>query len=144
MSENTDRLREVYEIFSSGGDLDRFDEYVTDDFVEHEELAPGIPPGKEGVKAFFRAWREAFPDLRLTLEDAVEEGDKLAARFTATGTHQGSFMGIMPATGKSFTAQGFDMLRMVDGRAAEHWGVFDGASMMMQLGLMPEPGAPAG
>jgi predicted ester cyclase len=81
----------------------------------------------------------AFPDLHFDTEDVIEQGDKLVARFRATGTQTGEFMG-MPATGKSVDVDGIDILRFGDnGLAHEHWGVFDALGMMQQLGLVPEP-----
>lgn len=130
----------MYDLLSAG-DVDGFAEVLTDDFVEHEEL-PGGAPGKEGTKAFFAGFIAAFPDLRITPEDVLSSGDKVAARATATGTNQGSFMG-MPPTGKAIRVQLIDIIRFDDdGLAREHWGVFDSMKMMQQLGVVPD-GPPA-
>jgi steroid delta-isomerase-like uncharacterized protein len=82
----------------NAGDIDGFAEHLADDFVEHEQT-PGLAPGKDGVKAFFRMQRAAFPDLHMDVEDVVANGDKAVARVKYTGTNRGAFMG-MPATGK--------------------------------------------
>ena len=133
-------MRTAYELISAG-DIDGFADILSDDMIEHEET-PGFPPTKEGVKAFFQAYVVAFPDLRMDAEDVIVSGDKVVARFRATGTNSGEFMG-MPATGKSVDVQGIDIIRFNDdGKAAEHWGVFDAMAMMQQLGVVPE-GAPA-
>jgi steroid delta-isomerase-like uncharacterized protein len=133
-------MRTAYELISAG-DIDGFADILSDDMIEHEET-PGFPPTKEGVKAFFKAYVVAFPDLRMDAEDVIVSGDKVVARFRATGTNSGQFMG-MPATGKSVEVQGIDIIRFNDdGKAAEHWGVFDAMAMMQQLGVVPE-GAPA-
>ena len=120
----------------------RFYEAINaDDFVEHEQ-APGLEPNKEGVKAFFRMYLDAFPDLRMEPEDILQDGDKVAIRARVTGTHKGDFMGI-PPTGKSIDFQIVDIVRFGDdGRGHEHWGVSDALTMMQQLGVVPE-GAPA-
>ena len=111
---------------------------LADDFVEHEET-PGLAPTKDGVLAFFRMYRAAFPDLRMDPEDIVADGDKAVARVRATGTHQGEFMG-MPATGQSFDVQLIDIMRFNDdGLVGEHWGVVDMLAMMQQLGVIPAP-----
>jgi len=103
---------------------------------------PGLAPTKAGVKAFFRMYIAAFPDLRMDAEDVLTSGDKVVARSRATGTHQGEFMGI-PATGKAVDVQLIDIIRFGDdGLAYEHWGVFDTMTMMQQLGAVPE-GPPA-
>jgi SnoaL-like polyketide cyclase len=75
------------------------------------------------------------------VHDVIAEGELVAARVTYTGTHQGEFVGI-PATGKQTTTNGVDFFRMQDGRQAEHWGGPDMFSFLVQLGVMPGPGAP--
>lgn len=81
----------------------------------------------------------AFPDFHATIEDMVAEGDKVVVRVTATGTHQGDFMGI-PATGKPFKYQEIHIARIADGKMAEHWGVEDTLGMLQQLGVVQLPG----
>ena len=128
--------RRMYELLSAG-DVDGFGELLAEDFVEHEE-SPGLEPTKEGVKAFFRMYIAAFPDLRMNAEDVLVSGDKVVARTRATGTHRGEFMG-MPATGTNVDVQLIDILRFGDdGLVYEHWGVFDTLAMMQQLGALPE------
>ena len=125
----------------NAGNIDGFGELLSDDFVEHEET-PGLAPTKAGVKAFFRMYQAAFPDLRMTPEDVLSSGDKAVARVRATGTHQGEFMG-MPATGKSVDVQLIDIMRFGDdGLVREHWGVIDALTLMQQLGIVPA-GPPA-
>jgi steroid delta-isomerase-like uncharacterized protein len=125
----------------SAHDVDGFCELRADDFVEHETAA-GLSPTKDGVRQFFTMYMAAFPDLRFQAEDVLPSGDKVVARFTASGTNDGDFMG-MPATGKSVSVEGIDIIRFGDdGLAHEHWGVFDALAMMQQLGLIPET-APA-
>ena len=129
-------MRRAYDLLNDG-DVDGFGDLLADDFVEHEEL-PGLAPGKEGVKAFFRMYHAAFPDLRMEAQDVLPSGDKVVARARATGTHRGEFMGI-PATGKRIDVQLVDIIRFGDdGLAREHWGVFDSMAMMQQLGVVPE------
>ena len=92
--------------------------------------------------AFFRMYREAFPDLRMDPQDIIESGDKIAVRVRVTGTHEGEFMGMAP-TGRSIDIQIIDIVRFGDdGRGREHWGATDALAMMQQLGALPE-GAPA-
>jgi steroid delta-isomerase-like uncharacterized protein len=122
-------------------DVDGFCEYLSDDFIEHE-TAPGLAPTKEGVRQFFELYMAGFPDLRFTTEELLPSGDRVVARFRASGTQTGEFMG-MPPTGKSVDVEGIDIIRFGDdGLAREHWGLFDALGMMQQLGLVPE-GAPA-
>ncbi len=91
--------------------------------IEHEDLGE-LPKNAEGVKQFFAMIRSAFPDLNATMEDIISEGDKVVVRGTWTGTHKGEFMGISP-TGNSVSFQVIDILRIVNGRITEHWGVSD-------------------
>ncbi|HEY4620259.1 MAG TPA: ester cyclase [Gaiellaceae bacterium] len=133
-------MQRAYDLINAG-DIDGFGELLADDFVEHEET-PGLEPTREGVKAFFRMYVAAFPDLQFDTEDMIASGDKVVTRARATGTHQGEFLGI-PATGKSIYVQLIDIVRFGDdGLGHEHWGVFDAMAMMQQLGVVPE-GAPA-
>lgn len=133
-------MQRAYDLINAG-DIDGFGELLADDFVEHEEL-PGLEPTKEGVLAFFRMYRAAFPDLRMATEDVLPSGDKAVARVRATGTHQGDFMG-MPATGRAVDVQLIDIMRFGDdGLVREHWGVLDSMTMMQQLGAVPD-GPPA-
>jgi steroid delta-isomerase-like uncharacterized protein len=129
-------MRRLYDLINAG-DVDAFGEVLADDFVEHEEL-PGLAPTREGVKAFFRIYLAAFPDLRMDPEDVLPSGAKVVARVRATGTHRGDFLGL-PATGRAVDVQLIDIVRFGDdGLAHEHWGVFDTMTMMQQLGAVPE------
>jgi predicted ester cyclase len=81
----------------------------------------------------------AFPDLHLTIEDLIAEGDKVVDRQTARGTHQGTFMGI-PPTGKQITVTAMNISRIVGGKIVEHWVELDTLGMLQQLGVVPMPG----
>ena len=131
--------RRMYNEVISNGDFDVLDELIHDDFVEHEEL-PGLPTDKEAPRAFFTMFRAAFPDLNASIEDMIQEGDKLVVRSRMSGTHKGEFMGI-PPTNNKFDVQAIDEVEFRDGKAIAHWGVFDSAAMMEQLGVMPGPEA---
>lgn len=129
-------LEEVY----TGGDLDVVDELVNGDIVAH---SPGVDfHGITELKQFVASLREAFPDLRMTVEDQVAEGDKVVTRWTAQGTQKGSFLG-MPPTGKAGTMTGVEIDRFVDGKVTECWTSADYLGLMQQLGAIPEPGASA-
>ena len=129
--------RLIEEVFNQGN-IDLIDEIVASDFVEHEDMGPGIPPGREGLKPATEMLRSAFPDFQATIQDMIAEGDKVVLRMTWSGTQAGAFMGI-PASGKSFTIEVFDIMRIDGGKIAEHWGQTDIMGMMQQLGAMPGP-----
>jgi predicted ester cyclase len=86
-------------------------------------------------------YRIAFPDLELTIEDQVAEGDEVVTRFTARGTHRGELMGI-PPTGRKVVVTGISIDRLVNGKTVESWTNYDVLSMMQQLGIIPMPSAP--
>jgi steroid delta-isomerase-like uncharacterized protein len=133
-------MRETYERINAG-DIAGFGDLVADDFVEHQG-GPGFPDTKDGTLDFFRALVAAFPDLRMTVEDLIADGDKTVARVAVTGTHEGEFMGI-PPTSMSVDVQLIDIMRFDHaGLVSEHWGVGDMLSLMQQLGVVPT-GAPA-
>jgi len=136
-------LGEMYERINAH-DIPGFLAYLADDFVEHDELPPGLPPGKEGVGQFFAIYMAAFPDLHFNAEEIMTSGDKAIGRLRCTGTNTGDFVG-MPATGKSAVVKGIDIIRFGDdGLAREHWSVFDMLGLMQQLGVVPRPdSAPA-
>lgn len=128
-------LRGIQEVFN-GGDYDVAAELMGEDIVDHRP-APGQPPGIEGVRWKFEAFRSAFPDGRMKVKDIVGEGDRVAVHVTNGGTHQGPFMDI-PATGKKARWEGMTFFRLADGKIVEHWAVVDVMGMMQQLGLLPE------
>lgn len=102
-------------------------------FVEHQF---GLHPTIDGLKKDIQILRNAFPDLTLTIEELVSEGDKVWARMTARGTNRGGFMG--PPNGKTFEITVFDICRFENGMIAEHWGVPDRFALLAQLGLLPQ------
>jgi steroid delta-isomerase-like uncharacterized protein len=128
-------LRRLYDELGAGN-LGVIDELVADNFIEHEEF-PGLQPNKEGLKQFFSMLHSAFPDLRMEVHEMLADDDLASARVTATGTHEGEFMGLQPG-GRRIDVQIFDMLRIRDGQVTEHWGVVDSMTMMRQLGAIPE------
>jgi steroid delta-isomerase-like uncharacterized protein len=124
------------------GDEAALEELLDPDFVDHDAL-PGQSPDREGHRQILAAFRSAFPDLNVTTEDVVAEGDRVVTRWTARGTHQGDLMGIAP-TGKGVTIKGIDVLRVAEGRIVERWAQFNDLEMMQQLGVVPEPGQEEG
>jgi pimeloyl-ACP methyl ester carboxylesterase/predicted ester cyclase len=120
----------------TSGNLSELDDVIARDVVDRNPV-PGMTQGLEGIKEAFREVRLAFPDLLVTVEDVVAEGDKAACRVSTRGTHRGAFQGIR-ATGKQVRQTGIDILRFAGGKVVERWGEFDA------LGLLAQLGAPAG
>jgi steroid delta-isomerase-like uncharacterized protein len=98
-----------------------------------------LPIEAPGAQAFRQLWAmllRGLPDLNLTIEDLIAEGDEVVMRASVTGTHQGEYMGL-PPTGKTVTYNEIFIFRLVGGRIAEMWGVVDVFSQMKQLGVIP-------
>ena len=126
--------RGVEEVFNRKN-LDYIDQLYTADLIDHS-APPGLPAGIEGARVKLAMFITAFPDLELTYESVIAEGDMLAGRFTLTGTHDGDFAGI-PPTGSSANVTGHDLIKMRDGKVAEHWVEMDSLALMQQLGVVP-------
>jgi steroid delta-isomerase-like uncharacterized protein len=122
--ENKAIVRRVYEIISAG-DFERAAEIVDHDAPDNE-LLPDDPPARliDTFKETFAEAREGFPDLSVTVEDVMAEGERVAARVVMRGTHRGEFQGITP-TGKRVEVRAIDMFRISNGKIVEHWGHAD-------------------
>lgn len=118
------------------------DELVASDFVNHG-APPGVPPTREGAKTFIAMLRGAFPDLHVTIDDVIGEGDRVVLRTTNHGTMKGEFAG-MPPSGKSATWASVHILRFANGKQVEHRAVDDRLSMLQQLGFAEAPAQPEG
>lgn len=110
---------------------DAADEFVAPDVLENNPL-PGLRHGRDGYKQALGMAFAAFPDVVLTIEDLIAEGDKVVERWTIRGTHRGDFMGI-PATNKQVTVSGIDIYRYAGGKRVETWSQYDSLGMMHQL-----------
>jgi len=113
---------------------------TTVDEVFQPDVRMGTPlplqaTGAQAVKEVWATLHRAFPDLHITVEDLIAEGDKVVARQTVTGTHRGEYLGVA-ATGKSVTYNEVFVFRFADGRIAETWGVVDVLTQMKQLGII--------
>jgi len=134
--ENKALVRRVFEEGVVQGKLDAVSEIIAPNYVNHN--FPG-GPGPEGFKQVIMMFKSAFPDMGLTIEDMIAEGDRVATRGTWTGTHQGDFMGV-PATGKHVTVSYSDIWRLENGKAVENWVQMDILGLMQQLGVAPGGG----
>ena len=139
LTDNKTVSRRFLEEVWNKGNLAVLNEIITRDHVNSGPgTLPGLPNGPEGSKQLVTVYRNAFPDVHFTIDDQIAEGDKVVTRWTAHGTHQGELVGI-PATGKSSTVTGISVDRLVNGKIAESWGIFDQFGMMQQLGVIPTP-----
>ena len=138
MSESEQLFRRLIEEGFNGGDLTVADAVTSPDLAEHQDFGPHHAPGAEGVRAVISSLRRAFSDFHLQIEATAVSGDTVWARLTATGMHDGPFMG-HPPTGRRMRATVFDAIRVADGRMVEHWGVPDRLSVLYQLEIVPRP-----
>lgn len=121
------------------GNLAVVDELVADDYGDHNP-PPNLPADKAGLKQVVTMFRSAFPDLTVTVQDIVAEGDKVAVRVVTRGTHQGELMGVA-ATSRTVTVDEQHFVRISNRKLVEHWGVEDNLWMMQQLGVVEAPSA---
>lgn len=128
--------KQFYAEVLNKGNIDIIDKLVSENYVEREAI-PGFESNRDGLKQFFKMMRTAFPDLNTKIGFMVAENEKIVVYVTMTGTHKGEYMGI-PATGKKFDIKVIDIIRVVNGKMMEHWGVGDYMTMMQQLGVIPE------
>ena len=135
---NTAAVKRFYGEVMNKGNLKAIDELVADNFVDHYVPDPKMPGNKAGLNQMMTMMRTAFPDLQTTIDDMIAKGDKVWVYSTMRGTNKGEFMG-MPATGKKIDVKGVDIVRFVDGKAVEHWGLNDDYTMMQQLGVISMP-----
>lgn len=126
-------FRRIADEVINQNDPDAIDRLVAEDYKDHT----GGDGDREGYRETLASVREMFPDLQMTVEDTVSQGDKAAVRFTVTATHKGEFMGI-PPTDRKVSWEGIGIIRVVDGKMAERWNVSD------MMGLYEQVDQPGG
>jgi steroid delta-isomerase-like uncharacterized protein len=135
--ENKAVVRRFVEEFWNRGNTAAADELMTADATI---FLPGSGQvSKESFKAFVTTFRSAFPDWHSTAEELIAEEDCVGERWTGRGSHQGEFQGIAP-TGRQVTVPGFVFYRITSGKISEFRGLFDGLSMLHQLGALSPSG----
>lgn len=117
------------------------DELIAPDLVEHTPF-PSQTPGLEGHKQVLAMFRSAFPDLKVTVDDVIAEGDLTYLSWHGDGTHTGQLMNIL-ATGKPVHVTGMDILRLENGKIKERWAEISALQLMQQLGVIPAPPPPS-
>lgn len=133
LAENKALIRRYCELFAVG-DIDALPEIVAPDVIDHDAYE-GQQSGIEGYRQFFLLWKNAFPDLQLEIDFMVAEGDLVAYRWIARGTHLGRYHEIEP-TGRPVTVSNISVSRVRDGRVCEDWIEFDEAGLLRQLGAL--------
>jgi steroid delta-isomerase-like uncharacterized protein len=139
MKDNREIVRQFIEEALNQGNIDASGKYFHQDMVEQVPL-PGQGPGLDGLKTILRGMRAAFPDMHWKVEEQIAEGQKVMTRFEWTGTHRGPFLGI-PATGRPVKVWGMVVDRFEGDKIQNTRIIMDTIGMMMQLGVIPSPGA---
>jgi steroid delta-isomerase-like uncharacterized protein len=136
---NKDAVRRFAEVIFDEKCFDRADEVALPDYIDHGAM-PGQPPGLAGARQKWTMWGAACPDLHVSIEDLFAEGNQVAARWRAIGTHTGTLLGI-PASGKRFQFDGMSVFRIASGKVAEQWEAWDRFDLLQQLGAVSSPTA---
>lgn len=138
MSEaNKALVRQWFDEVWNKGRADAIDEMLPPEAVVHG-LGDDLR-GPDAFKPFHTIYRAAFPDMQITIDDLIAEGDRVAFRWSAVATHRGPLMGVL-ATGHRVRFTGMGILRIVDGKLIEGWNNFDQFTMLQQMGAVTVPG----
>lgn len=131
-NENLENLRRAIEAWNKGN----LDVYLQlyDDAIRLHGYSP-TPMSKAAVRGFYSMIMAAFPGSSLTIDEEIVDGDRVALRFTQSGTHTGEFMGLSP-TGRPFAMSGQTVLHFRNGRVIERWSTADMFGLMVQLGAI--------
>ena len=128
-------VAEFIDALFTEGELEAVDRYLAPGFVNHDPF-PGFAPDREWMRQNALVFRQAFPDWHAGQQAHVAEGDLVAERFTARGTHQGELLGV-PPTGREVSLARINILRIQDGQLVERWGRTDDLGFLQQLGIVP-------
>jgi len=140
MSEqNKTNIRRLFEEVWNKGQLPVADELFAPTYTHHDSSTPDVGRGPESEKKRVTLYRNAFPDIRLTIEDMLAEGETVVARWSCRGTHKAELNGIAP-TGKQFNITGISIARFTNGKMFEGYINWDALGLMQQLGVVPELG----
>jgi steroid delta-isomerase-like uncharacterized protein len=140
MSEqNKTAVRRLFDELWNKGNLPVADELIAPTYTHHDASTPDVGRGPESEKKRVTHYRNAFPDMRLTIEDIIAEGETVIARWSCRGQHKGELNGIAP-TGKQFAISGVTIARFANGKMVEGYVNWDALGLMQQLGVVPELG----
>jgi steroid delta-isomerase-like uncharacterized protein len=142
---NKAKTQQFYDQVFNGHNLAVIDSFCSPDFTDHNPDQGHSGKGIEDLRAQLKSFFESFPDIHVTTNFMIAQGDTVVAYLTMAGTNSGA-MGGMPATNKQVTMDGIDIIAIKDGKAIERWGFSDNMKMMQQMGMMPAAvtgGAPA-
>jgi steroid delta-isomerase-like uncharacterized protein len=136
MDQNKQISRRLLQDAFGGGRYDVIDELVAPNWVVHDPSVTEDIRGPAGVRQLIETYRSAFPDLQMKVEEQIAEGDRVATRWSARGTHRGPLLGI-DATGKEASVTGITIDRIENGEIVESWSNWDTLGLLQQLGVVP-------
>ena len=134
---NKTLVRRLFDEVWNKGHQQVADELFAQNYNHHDSSTPDLGRGPDSEKKRVTLYRNAFPDIRFTVEDLIAEGESVTARWSCHGTHKGELNGIAP-TGKQFTISGISVARFTNGKMIEGYVNWDALGMMQQLGVVPE------
>ncbi len=135
--ENKAIIRRMTEELYNQGHIEHADDFFADTYVHHDPASPHVRD-RDGLKETVRAFRAGCPDLQITTDDLVAEGDQVTKRWTIRATHTRDLSGL-PPTGKRIALSGLELFRLADGKIVECWTAYDNLSLLQQLGAIPTP-----
>ena len=133
-------VRDIVDRAWNGADKAAIDALYDPAFVFYVE-GGGVMRGPESIKEWVDVIHGAFPDIHYTVDAQYAEGEKVATRYSATGTHTGPFRGIPPSN-KPISLTGHMIMRLSGGKVAEGWGYWDTLGLLQELGILPPMGPP--
>jgi ketosteroid isomerase-like protein len=136
---NKNVVRRLFEEVWNKGNLPVADELFAQNYSHHDPSTPEFGRGPESEKKRATLYRTAFPDVRLTAEDIIAEGETVTVRWSCKGTHKGALSDIAP-TGKQVTISGISVAHFTSGKMVEGWVNWDALGLMQQLGIVTEVG----
>lgn len=134
-------IRKMVESGWNKGDAKAFEECIAADAQVHDPTVPNAQPGPSTVMGQMKLYRGAFPDMRMTIDQQLVDGDCVVTRWTCRGTHSAPLMG-SPATNRKITVTGIQIDRFRGDKIVESWVNWDTSGMLQQIGLMPQMTAP--
>lgn len=118
------------------GNWDVIEEFVAEGYVGYDPSQPEPIRGRDGLRENFQQYIDGFAGARVTVDDQIAEGDRVATRWTGRGTHTGEIAGVS-ATGKDVTVSGLTISRLANGQIVEEWTTWDTLGMLIQIGAIP-------
>jgi predicted ester cyclase len=137
MNENKDLVRKASKALFEDRNLRSLDQYVSDDFIDHNPPGGVAGGGADATRKGFEVQFTAFPDVKASFTEVMADGDRVFARHVITGTHKGELMGLQP-TNKKVTYEIWHIFRIADGKIAEHWAQVDLLGLLRQVGASPK------